>query len=152
VEEDVDLVPPERLPTRHVTAPVLRPDSEITITLDRSLGLDAPSYTVTLTTKGIVFDGEDNVAAEGRHTANVDANAVRRIAQKFIDADFYSMDDRYVRKAFDAPTIILSISIDGRTKKVIDDVGLEDGMPVVVRELQEDVDALAQTDRWIVGH
>lgn len=37
VSESADLVPPQRLPTRHVTPPVLRPDSKITITLYRGI-------------------------------------------------------------------------------------------------------------------
>jgi len=36
VEEYIDLVPPERLPKVHVAAPVLRPNSTVVITLNRS--------------------------------------------------------------------------------------------------------------------
>ena len=35
VEEYIDLVPPERLPTHHVIPPVLGPESKVTITLQR---------------------------------------------------------------------------------------------------------------------
>jgi hypothetical protein len=36
VEEYIELVPPERLPTNHVAAPALRPNSNVTITLERT--------------------------------------------------------------------------------------------------------------------
>jgi hypothetical protein len=49
VEEYVELVPPERLPTNHVVPPVLRPDSKITITLTRGGCFGScPIYRVTV--------------------------------------------------------------------------------------------------------
>ena len=52
VEEYIDLVPPERLPENHVAAPILRPDSKITITLERTGCYGTcPSYTVTLSNR-----------------------------------------------------------------------------------------------------
>src|SRR5690242_9362907 len=36
IEEYVDLVPPERLPAEHVAAPVIRSDSKVKITLERT--------------------------------------------------------------------------------------------------------------------
>lgn len=103
------------------------------------------SYKVTLTTKDIDFDSDDDV--EGKQPAKVNANAVRRLAQKFIDADFYSMDNTYDRHVVDSPWYSLTISIDGRTKRVEDHDGPLEGMPEVVRELEDDVDALAGTSR-----
>lgn len=153
VEEYVELVPPERLPTRHVKPPVLRADSDVKIVLERTVCYGrCPAYQVTVTPQGIVFEGDAYVATKGKQKAGVDANAVRRLAQKFIDADFYSFDDVYHESVTDNPTYVLSISIDGRTKKVVDYVGTSVGMPAMVTELEEDVDALAETDRWIKGH
>jgi hypothetical protein len=36
VEEDIYVAPPERLPTTHVTSPLIKPDSKIAITLERN--------------------------------------------------------------------------------------------------------------------
>jgi hypothetical protein len=150
VEEYVSLVPPERFPTHHVTAPAIRPNSKITIRLSRSVCYGrCPSYTVTVSRAEIIFDGDAFVAATGRHTDMVDANEVRKLAKKFVDADFYSMDPEYRAGVTDNPTYTLSISIDGHSKKVTDYVGAWVGMPAVINELEDDVDALAQTDRWI---
>jgi hypothetical protein len=150
VEEYIDLVPPERLPANHVAAPILRPDSKVTITLGRGGCYGTcPSYTVTVSTDGIVFEGREFVAARGRHTDTVDADEVRKLAKKFVAADFYSMDASYTASVTDNPGYMLSITIDGSSKEVDDYVGSWVGMPAIVTELENDVASLARTDRWI---
>ena len=152
VEEYVDLVPPERLPTKHVSPPVLRPDSKVAISLERSVCYGpCPAYSVTVTTTGVVFDGGSYVAVKGRQLSAVDPDAVRKLAARFIAADFYSMSERYAAEVTDNPTYSLSISIDGHKKKVVDYVGQQVGMPAVIRDLEGAVDELADTKRWIKG-
>ncbi len=152
VEEYIDLVPPERLPKIHVPAPPLQPDSKVTITLQRSGCYGScPAYAVTVSTDGIVFDGHSFVVATGKHTDKVDADDVRKLAKKFIDADFYSMDASYHAGVTDNPSYDLSISIDGQSKEVSDYVGQWVGMPAIISELEDEVDTFAQTQRWIKG-
>ncbi len=152
VEEYIDLVPPERLPKVHVAPPIIRPDSKVAITLSRSGCFGScPSYTVTVRTDGIVFDGSGYVVAPGKHTDSADAREVRKLAKRFVSADFYSMDDSYAASVTDSPSYSLSIAIDNRPKKVHDYVGEWEGMPAVVTELEDAVDALARTERWING-
>jgi ankyrin repeat protein len=152
VEEYIDLVPPERLPKHHVAPPPIRPDSHIAIALERTGCFGAcPSYTVRVTTTGIEFDGRGFVTAEGKHIAKVDPVAVRHLAKKFIADDFYSLESEYRAGVTDNPTYVLSLDVDGKTKQVEDYVGSWVGMPGVVSELEEDVDELAQTARWIRG-
>jgi hypothetical protein len=104
---------------------------------------------VTVSTDGIVFDGREFVRARGRHTDKVDADEVRKLARRFVTADFYSMDSSYVAEVTDCPTYVFSITIDGETKEVVDYVGSEVGMPAVITELEDDVDTFARTDRWV---
>ena len=152
VEEYIDLVPPERLPKQHVAAPPLQPNSKITFMLvRRGCFGSCPSYTVTIRTDGIVFEGHGYVVATGRHTDRVDEDSVRNLAKRFVAADFYSMDPVYQADVTDNPAYILSIAIDGRTKQVTDYVGAWVGMPEVITELEDAVDALGRTDRWVSG-
>lgn len=152
VEEYIDLVPPERFPSLHVPAPAFRPDSKIDITLSRSMCYGrCPVYEVSVSTRGIVFDGKAFVAAKGRHTDTVDPSAVRELAKKFVAADFYSMRDEYRAGVTDNPTYTLSIAIDGHKKQVVDYVGQWVGMPAAIVDLEDNVDALAHTERWIKG-
>jgi hypothetical protein len=110
-----------------------------------------PVYKVSVSTAGIVFEGDVYVAAKGRQTDTVDPSAVRELAKKFVVADFYSMRDEYRASVTDNPTCTLSISIDGHKKQVVDYVGQWVGMPAVIVELEDDVDSLAHTERWIKG-
>jgi len=152
VEEYIDLVPPERFPSVHVPAPAVRSDSHVEIKLSRSMCYGrCPVYEVSVSTRGIVFDGEAFVAAKGRNTDTVDPNAVRALAKQFVAADFYSMRDEYRASVTDNSTYVLSIAIDGHKKQVVDYVGQWVGMPAAIVELQDDVDALAHTERWIKG-
>jgi len=152
IEEYIDLVPPERLPKTHVAAPVLRQNSKIIISLTRTGCFGScPSYTVTVGTDNIVFNGHGYVVASGKHTDTVKLNEVRKLAKRFIAADFYSMDAKYRASVTDNPTYLLSIEIDGHKKEVEDYVGAWVGMPAVISELEKAVDALARTERWIEG-
>lgn len=152
IEEYLDLLPPERLPSVHVPAPSIQPDSKIVMKLQRTGCFGScPSYAVTVTTEGIVFDGGSYVAATGRHTATVESDVVRSLAQEFVNADFYSMDSSYEASVTDNPTYVLSITIDGHTKEVVDYVGSWVGMPAVITELEDKVDRFARAERWITG-
>ena len=152
IEEYIDLVPPERLPKNHVTAPVVRPDSKVAITLERSGCFGScPSYSVKVGADGIEFDGHADVAAPGKHFDHVDADEVRSLARKFAAADFYSMDSSYTASVTDSPGYSLLISIDGKTKQVADYVGAWVGMPGVISELEDEVDQLGRTQQWIAA-
>ena len=152
VEEYIDLVPPERLPKRHIPGPPVRPDSEVSVTLERTGCFGScPSYVVRIGTNGIEFDGRGYVVAAGKHTAKINPAAVRHFAKRIVASDFYSMDPVYRAGVTDSPTYVLSISVDGHKKTVEDYVGSWVGMPAVVSELEDEADELAQTKRWIKG-
>jgi hypothetical protein len=58
------------------------------------------------------------------------------------------MEDDYSRAL---PLSSLSTTIDGHTKSVRDYEGQRAGMPAVILELEDEVDAVARTKRWIQG-
>jgi ankyrin repeat protein len=156
VDEDIYLAPPERLPTTHVTSPPIKPDSKIAITLERTsslYGADS-AYSITITSTGIVYESHAWTVADGKHTDKTDPDAVRRLAKRFVDSDFYSMSPRYAARTTItnwAPTYTLSIDIDGHSMKVEDYAGQWDGMPAVITDLEEAVDDFARTSRWTEG-
>jgi ankyrin repeat protein len=61
------------------------------------------------------------------------------------------LDSKYIANVTDNPGYNLSIEIDGQKKEVDDYVGSWEGMPAVVTELEDAVDKLARTERWIEG-
>jgi ankyrin repeat protein len=152
IEEYIDLVPPERLPKRHLPAPTVKPDSVVTISLSRSGCFGTcPAYRVEVSTGGISFEGRMYVVASGQHRDAVDAVAVRMLAKEFIASDFYSMDPEYQASVTDCPTYSLAIAVDGRSRVVTDYMGSWVGMPAVISELEDRVDEFANTKRWIEG-
>jgi ankyrin repeat protein len=156
VEEDIYVAPPEGLPTTHVTSPLIKPDSKIAITLERTSSLygASPAYSVTITNTGIVYESPAWAVVDGKHTDKTDPDAVRKLAKRFVDADFYSMGPRYAASTTTsnwAPTYTLSIDIDGHSMKVEDYGGQWVGMPAVIEDLEEAVDDFARTGRWIEG-
>jgi len=58
----------------------------------------------------------------------------------------------YVAGVTDSPTYALTLRMGNATKRVIDYVGREVGMPASVTALEDAVDALAETDRWVRGN
>jgi hypothetical protein len=146
------LVGPRKQPSRQIVPPTLKPDSRIVISLERTRCYGScPAYKLTVDASSVEYEGIGYTAVEGIHRDVVDVLAVRRLAQRFIDAGFFFFDDRYTSGWTDGTTYILSISIDGYTKTVSDYGGLSVGMPFAVSELEEAVDILARSDRWVVG-
>jgi ankyrin repeat protein len=148
----IELIPPEKHPSIHVTAPVIHPDSKVNIQLTwtQCFG-ECPAYTVGISPSGIVFVGEAFTVAEGKHVAPVDLAKFRKLAQHFVDADFYSMESCYADQITDIPSAFLSITIDGRTKSVRDYFGRLAGMPEVIVELEEETNKVANEQRWVEG-
>lgn len=137
---------------RHAAGPALRPDSAVTISLERTPCYGTcPSYKVTVSTTDIVFEGKRYVVALGKYAGKVEANIVRELAKNFLAADFYSLHDEYRTRITDLPTYILSIVIDGHRKTVVDYGGFWAGTPWVVIGLEKEVDRVAQTELWIRG-
>lgn len=128
-----------------------------------------PDYKVTIDGKGnVVFitrppvDGGDSavhreysyfsgVRVSGTHRTLVSKGDVATLLQKFKAADFFSLKDEYRSGVTDNPTYILSIDTGNGSKTVVDYVGKRAGMPPVVTNLQDAVDKIAGTDRWIKG-
>ena len=149
VYESVILLPPERLPKTHVVPPPITKDSKVVIELRREwCDGTCDIHNVTVSPDGIAFWGIHGVA-DGKHTDKIDHDALLALARRFVTADFYSMDDSYCGTPLFSSS--LSISIDGHAKSVRDCGGQWAGMPTVILELEDEVDAAARTKRWTEG-
>ena len=123
VEEYIDLVHRNGSRKVNVAAPILRPDSTVVIRFVRMDVLQQYPLLGDDRNQRILFNGGGFVVATGEHKGTIDQNQVRELAQKFINADFYSMDNRiglglqrsFVRR--------VEIAIDGHSKEVEDYVG-----------------------------
>ena len=69
---------------------------------------------------------------------------LRKLARKFVGHEFYSMGALYQASRTDMSYNTLTISIDGKSKTVVDYLGEEVWMPHIIKELENDVESLPQ--------
>jgi hypothetical protein len=145
------VLPPEQPPSQHVEFPEVRHWNSVHITLHRTRCYGScPAYTVEIGGNGSVnYEGEKGwVLGEGKHHESISQAAVRELVKAFQDADFFSLDDEYVWAATDLPTYETSIEIEGQSKTVKDYAGLQVGMPMSVRKLEDLIDQVVNIKQW----
>ena len=144
---------------------------DTTITLERGACYGScPAYRVTVRGDGLVnFDtGSDslegtaaqvhleynghNVLLPGRHTTRVDPASVTRLLGQLRRVRFFGLKNEYFYSATDNPTQILSVRVGHARKTVTDYIGVKVGMPQEVRDLEDAVDEVAGTSRWVNGN
>ena len=113
-----------------------------------------PIYTVTIDARGTVtYDGAKHVRVVGRRTAQVDPAVTTKLLAGAERIRFFDLRDAYrviehsdgsVSGPTDLPTRIVTITVNGRTKRVEDYVGAPDSMG----EFEHDIDEAAGTKRW----
>ena len=159
-------IPPETA----IAFPAGNPE-DFAITLQRSACFGScPDYRVTVHGDGLVeFDtGDDhfkgtaaqvhleynghNVLLPGRHTAHVDPAGVAGLLDRFRGAHFFGLRKEYFYGATDNPTQVLTVRVGKASKTVTDYIGTMAGMPQSVRDLEDAVDAVAGTARWVDGN
>lgn len=149
VQSGITLMPSET-PPKAVAEPVLRPESQIKVSLQRTTCYGScPAYTVTLSGQGVRYEGDRFDAVTGTHDALLEQGALRALAQRMLDAGWFGMEDQYRANWTDNPTQIVTMTVNGQTKKVIDYVGIEAGMPDAVRDIEYEIDRIAGSGRWV---
>jgi len=141
---------------------------EISLTRSACYG-SCPAYQVTIHGDGLVhfttgtspvdavdavhrrFARARGVLLPGTHEDRIQPEAVQALARQFEAADFWQLKDEYRARVSDSPTKVVTLAVADRKKTVIDYVGTEAGMPKAVKELEEAIDRLAGTDRWVNG-
>lgn len=153
-EDRIAVLPPELTPTKRMPFPEIHNWNSIRMTLERSTCFGTcPSYRVEVHGDGtVLYEGRGYVAVTGSHRASIPKQTVAELLDGFRYADYYSLQDEYVLPATDLPTYETSIQIDGKLKKVKDYAGEQIGMPLSVSRLENEIDRLVDTERWIKGN
>lgn len=144
--------------------------SKLRITLQRSACFGAcPDYIVVISGDGSVvfttdyravdpaagihrdFSSSAGVIVPGTYRTKITPEAVKALVDHFRDARFFNLKDEYRHGATDAPTYIVSIETGHGSKQIVDYIGRRAGMPAAVTELQDEIDRVAGTARWIDG-
>jgi ankyrin repeat protein len=147
----VRIAPSEEWAAVRMPFPAVKDWKSLRITLSRSACYGrCPAYSVAVQGDGLVtFRGGSFVLITGTHHGQIAPEAVKNLLGAFRQADYFSLKDEYVDRVTDNPTYKTSITFDGQTKQVVDYVGLEAGMPDMVKQLEDSIDQLAGTGKWI---
>lgn len=128
------------------------PEGPATITLERTVCFGfCPAYTVSVSTSGeVIYRGERFVNVGGEQRAQIAPEEVARLLQRFDAIGFERLRDEYRAQVSDLPTTTITLERNGRVKRVVDYGGVSAGMPQAVRELQDEIDRVAGTSRWVL--
>lgn len=135
-----------------VAAPAQTPESNVMITLTRSVCFGfCPAYRVTISGDGeVVYVGERHVAVTGEQRARIPRSEVQALLRRFEEIGFNDLRDEYRARVTDLPTYTITLERGGQRKTVVDYAGTSAGMPPAVRELEEEIDRVAGTARWVL--
>lgn len=122
------------------------------ITLARSTCFGfCPGYRVTISGDGeVVYVGQRFVNVVGERRAQISQAEAQQLLRRFDEIGFDSLRDEYRAPVTDLPTYTLTLERRGRRKTVVDYGGVGAGMPRAVRDLQDEIDRIANTDRWVL--
>jgi ankyrin repeat protein len=151
IQDRVGIVPPEQWADKGIPFPEIKSFDTLRMSLSRTGCFGTcPSYSVEIHGNGdVIYHGNGCVLIMGEHHASIPRGAVTNLLQAFRNTDYFSLRDSYTQPVTDNPTYTTSIEFDGHKKSVTDYVGAGAGMPDVVTELEEKIDELAGTDKWI---
>jgi Domain of unknown function (DUF6438) len=123
------------------------------ITLRRSAcyGL-CPTYSIEIYGGGkVLYDGQAFVGTTGKQKRQISHASLVKLVEAFHQADYFSLASGYASAVTDNPTIVASISFDGRSKSVLDYVGRDLKMPPAVSDVEAAIDRLSRSSKWIRG-
>lgn len=122
------------------------------ITLTRSVCFGfCPAYRVTISSDGeVAYSGERFVNVVGERRATIPRADVERLLRRFDEIGFEQLRDSYRAQVTDLPTYTITLDRNGRRKTVVDYGGLSAGMPQAVRDLQDEIDRVANTAQWVL--
>ena len=151
---EIPLRPLEEKSGKHTPFPEIHDWNSPKIELSRTGCFGTcPSYAIEVHGDGtVLYTGSAFVAVTGQHRASISRDAVAQMVEAFRAADYFSLEDKYRWGATDLPTYVTSITIDGKTKKVVDYAGQRVGMPESVSKLEIAIDRLSGVERWTKGN
>jgi ankyrin repeat protein len=148
------ILPLEDLPKTHQEFPGTQSTAGVVMTLSRSGCYGTcPAYDLEIRGDGtLIYEGKGFVVVTGEHRDHLSEEQVEVIVGAFRKADYFSLKDEYRYLVTDCPTYTTSFQVDRVKKSVTDYVGEELGMPEAVTELEQTIDQVAGTTKWINGN
>ena len=127
-------------------------EEPVSITLTRSVCFGfCPAYRVTITGAGeVAYAGERFVNVVGERRATIPRADVEALLRRFDEIGSMNLRDAYRAQVTDLPTYTITLERNGRRKTVLDYGGVGAGMPRSVRDLENEIDRVANTGQWVL--
>jgi hypothetical protein len=123
----------------------------VIITLERTACYGfCPIYSLTIHGDGtVLYEGEDYVETVGKAETVISTKKVKQLISEFDKIDYDSLKDSYTERTItDAPSVITSITRNGKTKTIEHYHGDFDA-PEKLTELEDKIDEIVNSDQWV---
>lgn len=126
------------------------PRRAVTIAMERGPCFGrCPVYRVEVNDSGkVVYEGRGFVAERGRQEATIPAADVQALAKEIEAAGFFELRDNYPPEATDHATVVTTVTIDGRSKRVEHSLDSRTA-PRQLEDLYRRIDEVAGVKQWI---
>lgn len=123
---------------------------DVRITLERGACFGpCPMYRLELDGSGRVrYEGRSFVRDSGVREDTVSADTVRALATEMERAGYFAFEEKYPPDATDHATVITSLTIDGRTRRIEHNLGSRSA-PAGLEALYARIDEVARSAKWI---
>jgi hypothetical protein len=112
-----------------------------------------PIYVVSVHGNGDVeYVGKKFVRIKGIQKAKVKPEQVAQILEILGRSKFFALEDRAFSWCFDTPSVSVSVSVDGRGKRVSSDAscsGAKSGMQAKFVQATDEIDKILGSDEWV---
>lgn len=149
--------PTSRATTPTQTSPLVVGGTVDSVTLHRGECFRSCAvYTVTVTSNGeIRFHGRRFVSVTGTRSATIPRSDAVSLLNEIRNAKLEAVATAYTSGASscgdyapDLPTVVMTVSVGGRSTKITQDYGCS-AAPRQLRQLHNRIDEVANTERWI---
>jgi hypothetical protein len=126
------------------------PPRTVSITMERTPCFGScPVYRLELAGNGkVAYDGRGFVKERGQREATVPAADVQALAKEIESAGYFTFRDHYPPNATDNPSVITSVTIDGRTKRIEHNLSARSA-PAALEALYLRIDEVAGSKQWV---
>jgi hypothetical protein len=132
------------------------PTDSAVVTLERTACFGTcPVYLVTASASGAVqFEGKSHVSHPGSAVGQIPKARLDSLLAELKAAGYFGLEEQYVpgspacgNAATDLPTVITSVTLDGRTKRIEHYRGCASA-PQALSQLEERIDEVLNTAQW----
>ena len=123
--------------------------SDLVISLERTACHGTcPIYKLTISGDGnVIYQGQDFVQVEGEQTASLSPAQIKDLVTAFEQANFFTLTDYTHEDTTDSPTVITSITLNGKTKTVHHYYG-DSSAPQELFDLESKIDEITNSKQW----